>query len=125
MSDLDIFDCMVLGKLISNLEACDGEGTARFDFCYFSPGSFHSYRGFYEYLAISPEQTDTTVSDFLKSCKDAVGKTFTGWKGGNYRMGRDTRVWVDDPSNVSSTGIVGVKDLGHGLVIIQTAHIDT
>lgn len=120
----DIFDCMVLGDLIKKLECCDLEARVQFDFCRHTPGAFHSYRGFYEDLALTPDQSEITVSDFLKACKHAVGGTFTGWKGGEFRMGEDTRVWVASSGDATNTGIVAVKPLSWGAVILQTSYID-
>jgi hypothetical protein len=52
-------------------------------------GRPHSYRGYYEQLAFSPVE-NTTVGDMLNAAKTAMGKTFTGYKGGEYEMGEWT-----------------------------------
>lgn len=53
----------------------------------------HSYRGYYDELAFVPEE-NTTVGEMLKEAKDALGKTFFGYKGGDYKMDKDTPVWL-------------------------------
>lgn len=58
-------------------------------------GSPHSYRGFYDQLAFSPENY-VTVGSMLKHAKSAVGKTFEGYKGGHYTMTLLTPVFIAD-----------------------------
>lgn len=48
-------------------------------------GSPHCDRGYYEHLAFDPVE-QTTFGEMLKHAKAANGKTFTGWKGGDYKM---------------------------------------
>ena len=47
---------------------------------------------------------------FLEMLIDAIGKTYEGWKGGDYKMKRDTPLWVAHSGHTSETKIVGVKD---------------
>jgi hypothetical protein len=54
----------------------------------------HSYRGYYEQLALEPVSGTTDVQDVLRSLRRANGHTYEGWKGGSYRMGPDTPVHV-------------------------------
>lgn len=116
---------LTLGELIKSLSRCDKERTVKFDFCYFYPSGTHSYRGYYEQLAIgySDEATAPEVGDFLEELKGAVGQDYYGYKGGVYTMTENTPVWVDRPRNASGTGVVGVRDNGYQ-VIIETANID-
>jgi hypothetical protein len=53
----------------------------------------HSYRGYYHELAFEA-CTDATVSDILDELNSAVGETFEGYKGGDYRMDRYSQVWI-------------------------------
>lgn len=53
----------------------------------------HSYRGYYEKLAFAPAE-DTTVGEMLACAKSALGKTFFGWKGGEYTMEEYTEVYL-------------------------------
>lgn len=115
---------LTLGELIEALKKQEPDKWVRFDFCYFRPSGLHSYRGYYEQLAIDyTEGLHKTVLDLLNMLQAAVGADFYGYKGGNYRMTEDTPVWVDKPSDVSGTAVVGVRDNGHA-VILETANID-
>ena len=77
-----------LGHLIDFLETLDPEATVRDGF-----GSPHSDRGSYDELAFSPQE-EAKVGDMLAHAKSAEGGTFTGWKGGDFTMDRDTPVYI-------------------------------
>ena len=53
-----------------------------------------SYRGYYSDLAFEHADDKVKVSDALAMCKAAMGKVFTGYKGGDYVMGETTPVWI-------------------------------
>lgn len=53
----------------------------------------HSYRGYYYDLAFEPEE-NVTVGQMLGAAKGAMGKTFTGYKGGEFTMGDYTDCWL-------------------------------
>lgn len=116
---------MSLGELISALRRKDPDAIVMFDFVHFSPsGGVHSYRGYYEDLAIGyAVGSDTKVSDLLGWLEKAVGETFYGYKGGSYTMGDDTPVWVANSNETGSTVIVDVVDEGWR-VLLKTASID-
>ncbi len=63
-----------------------------------------SYRGYYEDLAFPPEP-DVTVAQCLKRAKSALGKTFMGYKGGDFKMGEWTTCWFSDYGHASGDGI--------------------
>lgn len=78
------------------------------------PSSIDSWRGIYADLALSHEPPRArgpvaTVDSLLEVLRDAVGSTFTGWKGGDYTMTERTPVWVDNPGDWSEVGISGVN----------------
>lgn len=58
-------------------------------------GSPHSDRGSYDELAFTPKD-EATIGEMLRQAKSAVGKTFTGWKGGDYKMDLDTPVYIGE-----------------------------
>ncbi len=122
---------LTLGQFINMLENVskdhkDEEKTIRYDFGYFEPNGIHSYRGYYDQLALGYEikeyGEETKVSDVLKYCKNAIGKSFVGWKGGEYTMDEDTPLWVSNSGQACGTAIVGVKDTY--VIIIETANLD-
>ena len=47
-------------------------------------GKFHSWRGNYVEFAIEPTEEVRTVADTLQELKNALGKTFEGYKGGEF-----------------------------------------
>jgi len=53
----------------------------------------HSYRGDYMDLAFEAV-TDAKVSDILDVLRSAVGATYEGYKGGDYRMDRWSSCWI-------------------------------
>jgi len=53
----------------------------------------HSYRGYYHDLAFEHER-DTTVGAMLAAAESALGTTYEGWKGGDFKMDAYTTVWL-------------------------------
>jgi len=110
-----------LGDLIDLMQARnDKEQCVRFDFGHVSPVGIDSFRGCYEDLAIGFEEEPKkypSVAAFLKLLRDTVGKTFTGYKGGDYKMMGSSRVWVANYSNTSNTTIVGIRDCDYMTVL--------
>lgn len=119
-----MFETMSLGELIAALQRKDQEAEVRLDFAYYRPsGWLHSYRGVYEQLALDyDDKTEITVGQLVAKLKDAIGKTFHGWKGGEYTMDEDTPVWVDKDRDASSTAIVDVETTGW-CVTIRTKRV--
>jgi hypothetical protein len=54
----------------------------------------HSYRGYYSDLAFEGGTSQIEAHELLASCKSAMGKVFTGYKGGDFMMGELTPLWV-------------------------------
>lgn len=52
-----------------------------------------SYRGYYDELAFEPVES-TTFGEMLTHARNALGATFTGYKGGDYKMGEYTPCWI-------------------------------
>jgi hypothetical protein len=105
---------MTLGDLIDALTNCDAKYVRIASPVRLTPASLSSYRGYYEDLAIEYEEGDrarTAIgrADFLRMLKEAVGATFTGYKGGEFMMGRDTLLWVSNYGECSSCRVVGVE----------------
>jgi len=83
-----MYNNTTLGDLIDWLETQDQEMVVRHGF-----GMPHSDRGFYEELAFDPVDY-ATIRDMLRFAKMADGETFEGWKGGMFKMGRNTSVYI-------------------------------
>lgn len=80
---------MTLGGLITALEVMpEGARVANI-------GCAHSYRGYYSDLAFERKSQGTRrASALLRECKVALGKKFTGYKGGEFQMNADTPLWI-------------------------------
>lgn len=128
---------MTLGELIDALDAtyrtplpeyfankADKERNVYIDWCDLRPGTFHSYRGYYDHLAFDFEVRGTkTVKEFLSQCRKANGDHFTGYKGGDFKMDSRTPVWVSQWGDNSHWGVVGVDDDGY-TVRLKTQKFD-
>lgn len=79
---------LVLGELIERLEQEPLGKRLKLGFA--NP---HSYRGYYEQLAFEPAR-NVTVGEMLAAARSALGKTFQGWKGGDYVMDEGSCVWL-------------------------------
>ena len=109
---------MTLGSLIRILETCPNkEFNVYFDFGNFSPDQVESYRGFYDQLAIGFSEGNTKVSELLFWLKDAVGGIFTGYKGGEFLMDEDTKMWVANYGESNSTAVDSVEILTWAVII--------
>lgn len=113
-----------LGELIDSMKRCKKDASVIFDFGGAVPTGIDSWRGVYAELSLQwgggrYGDDYPKVSDVLEILSAAVGKTYTGWKGGEYRMDRDTPVWVDNRGCWTKTAIVGVSDEDY-IVVLQT-----
>ena len=111
--------CMSLGDLIDALKRCPQSLPVRFDEEEQTPyaGQFYSYRGYYEDIALELSASPSTVAGLLQRAEAAVGQTFEGWKGGDYTMDRDSRLWVVSEQRYAS-GIRPVTLINEGNQIV-------
>lgn len=118
------YDTMRLGDIIKELEKAPLEADLIFDFPERYPSGIDSWRGVYAQLSIWHSSTKVTVGEFLPILKKAVGKTFQGYKGGDYIMDEGTLVHVANWGRSDSTVIERI-DLSHAdgrypFVVIHT-----
>jgi hypothetical protein len=62
------------------------------------PTRLVSWRGSYDELSLDWDmepRTPPTVEELLADARNALEKTFTGYKGGQYRMHETTPIWAD------------------------------
>lgn len=85
---------MYVKELIELLSKQDQDALIPFAF----GGLGHSDRGYYEDLAFS-EVENVTFRFVLKSVKDMVGQTITGYKGGDYKVTDYTKVKIGEDSS--------------------------
>ena len=69
---------------------------------------FRSYRGYYEHLAMSPNVEYMPVEVFCQALEDQIGKTFTGFKGGEYTVHESTELFVASYERTGE-GVIGVR----------------
>lgn len=109
---------MRLSDLIRSLEVFDKDLKVVYDFGYFRPHDLDSSRGDYSELALGyTEEGDITVKELLELLKGAIGRTYTGYKGGEFLMNEHTPVCIDNWGHWSETEIVAVQG-SHRVTII-------
>ena len=113
---------MRLGKLIEVLEALPQDLVV--------PKGFHnphSWRGDYYELAFEPLEEPVKVGQLLEAAKSALGRTFQGWKGGDYKMGAMSRCYyagegdTGDGETISHGMIDGWVAIGHQDMTLASA----
>lgn len=130
-------ETMTVGQLLSELRAVTemeegGSKTVWYDFVYQrvpnteSPRPIlDSWRGSYDELALhyTNEGDACTVADLIDVLERAIGKEFHGYKGGTYRMDKNTPVWVSNWGEAAETGIVDVVETS-SQVTLRTKDLD-
>jgi hypothetical protein len=122
-------DQLTLGELILKLEPIvekykdkDEQSipTVVYDFGYMRPSCFDSWRGAYKELALDyNEDSDAMkVTDFLEMCRQTIGKTFTGYKGGEFTMNKHTPIWIANHGDAGSTALIEVVDNTYSVILI-------
>lgn len=77
-----------------------------------------SYRGYYEQLAFGPTSAPVKISELLAWAEAANGDEMHGYKGGTYKMGRGTWIWVCEyGTTADARRITGVSAAGEGVII--------
>jgi len=110
---------ITLGSLTDTLEEMPWGRLIKFD-TGAHPGSLDSWRGRYDELTLLSQYDDPcTVGDLLDSLILAPHVTFTGYKGGEFKMTRDTPVWADHYGENVGRAIIGVR-IEDGVVILVT-----
>lgn len=84
---------MTLGKLIETLEAMPAGAMVE------GLHDPHSYRGYYEDLALARTGKLRLAVDLLDDCRAVMGKVLRGYKGGSFLMYAATPVWVASYGN--------------------------
>jgi hypothetical protein len=85
---------MTLSELIAALEAANPDTIVPVGF-----RNAHSYRGIYSELAFEPFE-NVKVSEMLQCARTSLGASFTGYKGGSFRMGEYAQVHLAYPGDV-------------------------
>ena len=119
---------MNLGQFIKELRKYPSDASVTLEPFELYPTSFCSYRGYYPELALGycteVECRSLTVEDLLKEALECVGKTFTGYKGGEFKMDETTPLWVSNYGECSNTKIKEIKMPLKGFVEIHCYKVD-
>jgi hypothetical protein len=119
-----------LGELILKLEAMQNKDLpVTFDVPKYHPTYVDSWRGSYGELALNYETSGKPLSvlALIAELKQAVGRTFTGYKGGDFLMGKTTPVWVANYAmsmgfrEDDDTAVVDVREEAAAVIIVTEA----
>lgn len=120
-------DQMTLGDMIVALEGIRDQTTDIVLPMSLLPVGVDSYRGYLDNLAINWYHRDDhkgvapTVGTLLAQLKTALGKTYQGFKGGNFTMNEDTPVFVAKWGEIGSTCVIGINNQ-RWCVFIEVGH---
>jgi len=116
---------LTLGDTIDLLSQFEETMIVRFDYIgeegENSPNNPHSYRGYYSDLALEPGP-DRTVKQVVYDLKLSLNKEFTGYKGGEFLMEKNTPLWVAHYGDCGRA-IMGLE-IRNDQVIIITKEIE-
>ena len=128
---MKISDQLTLGEMILKIEPLlskqkdikkkyKHEATVVYDFEYLFPKTIDSWRGSYVELALdfNSEGEPMSITEFYNMLKDTIGKEFTGYKGGEFVMGKNTPVWVANYGNSGNTAVIDIVDDEYKIIII-------
>jgi hypothetical protein len=85
--------------------------------------SMDSYRGYYEDLAIgwavSKDYKDAApkAGALREALRSAVGSTYGGWKGGEFTMREDSRVWIANSGYSTGLQIIEVLERSYAIFL--------
>ena len=115
---------MTIGEILDAIARADDEASVVFDFGSTSPTKVDSWRGFYEEAAIGYSagvygEPCMTVRQFRAELQGTIepGRTYSGWKGGEYQYTRSTPLHVDNPGCYSCTEISRVEVQEWGVIL--------
>ncbi len=95
-------DHYTLGELIARLRE-EPDQTRKLKLGFSNP---HSYRGYYQDVAFEIA-SDVTVAEMLACAEWALGRTFHGWKGGDFTMADYTDTWLVQEAGTSCGETLG------------------
>jgi len=125
---------LVLLELVHALRGVkDPSLPVEFDDTSFFPSGLDSWRGIYRELAFTYGQTADAspgpdAGTVLAWLEAADGEEFYGYKGGTFRMGKTTPVWVANHGETAAwdsetKAVVGIEEV-EDRVIIRTAYLE-
>lgn len=90
-----------------------------------TPELFCSYRGHYDQAALTPARwapvlghAPISVEELTARTYDAIGRSFRGWKGGEYTMGADTPVWAAEMGDDTGIAVLDVVETAERVLLV-------
>jgi hypothetical protein len=118
---------MNIGKLIRKLETADPEVPVFFGFCGCFPTTISTYRGDYSQPSLGwlpsgysthTEDNPPSVAKLLEELRSSIdGRTFKGWKGGDFSFEESQELHIDNPGDCTGTHIESVVISEHNVTI--------
>jgi len=108
---------LTLGMLKTELNKCHSDKPVVFDIGGY-PFDTTSYRGYYDQLAIEPGEDQSSVKETIKLLEEAIGKEFTGYKGGTFRMNDYTMIWCSEYGTASGNAIIGIEEKEDKVIVL-------
>jgi hypothetical protein len=116
---------MTIAELLLELESAAPDAIVVFDFCSCVPTTIASWRGDYSFPALGWSPTGysghgkpPTVKNLIEELEDATsGKTFGGWKGGEYAYSPNHELMIDNRGDCTATHLLCVRDEGYRVVL--------
>ena len=71
----------------------------------------HSYRGYYSDIAFSLDKKNAQAKNVAKMIRRCIGKTYRGYKGGDFKMDCDTPVWLANYGDIGRK-LISINDDG-------------
>ena len=102
-----------IGNFIEDLKKFNPKANITIPPFNLNPTGFDSYRGYYSDLALeyTTENSYMTAGELLKKAEECIGKTFTGYKGGEFEMTEDTTLWIANYGKSTDVVVTGIKDI--------------
>lgn len=105
---------MTLGSLLKTLEELPDQ-TKKIK----GIGQPHSYRGYYSDLAFEPTEDEVPVYALVELLStNCMGRTFEGYKGGDFVMGERTPLWISGYGVKSGQRLMELDTTGDVIVPI-------
>lgn len=119
----DSSDQLTLGQLIDKIRliiyndlannSSKHEAIVKYNFGGMFPNNIDSWRGSYDELALNfvdfyESEDRLTAAKFIELLEASVGKTFGGYKGGEFVMSRDTPIWMANHGHDGNTAVIDV-----------------
>lgn len=116
---------MTLGDMINYLAIVSPGKTVVIDDNGLSPGDEMSYRGYYSDLALTEDNGEPkTVEELFTQLEGALGREYTGYKGGEFKMDEKTPLWISEYGSASGMAIVDAVQKDDSFVRLITRRVD-